>query len=52
MLDPSQEIPGLTSRAIIDATRPPHMANILTPSIPVNVIEKVKATIRKSFANL
>jgi len=52
MLDPSQEKAGLTSRAIIDATRPPHMENILTPSIPDNITAKVKAVFNKFSANL
>ena len=47
MLDPSQEKAGLTSRIVIDATRPPHMQNIPTPSIPIELAEKVRSKIFK-----
>jgi 3-polyprenyl-4-hydroxybenzoate decarboxylase len=46
MLDPSQEKMGITSRAIIDATRPPHMEKIPTPTIPEAVVKKVASLIR------
>jgi 2,5-furandicarboxylate decarboxylase 1 len=46
MLDPSQEKMGITSRAIIDATRPPHMEKISTPTIPEAVVKKVASLIR------
>jgi 2,5-furandicarboxylate decarboxylase 1 len=52
MLDPSQEKAGLSSRAIIDATKPPHMENIAVPSIPENIMEKIRTSIKKSSTKL
>ncbi|MCS6768919.1 MAG: UbiD family decarboxylase [Candidatus Caldarchaeum sp.] len=51
MLDPSQEQPGLTSRAIIDATRPIHWAEqkIYTPTIPDEVVNRVRQRLREKF---
>ncbi|MEM0349816.1 MAG: UbiD family decarboxylase [Candidatus Caldarchaeum sp.] len=44
MLDPSQEKAGFTSRAVIDATTPPHWKHSQTtvPSLPKDVVEKVR----------
>ena len=44
MLDPSQERAGFTSRAVIDATSPPHWKNagVKVPSLPRDVVEKVQ----------
>jgi 2,5-furandicarboxylate decarboxylase 1 len=52
MLDPSQEKAGLSSRAIIDATKPPHMQNIAVPSTPENIIEKIRTSIKKTSTKL
>ncbi|MEM1937682.1 MAG: UbiD family decarboxylase [Candidatus Caldarchaeum sp.] len=48
LLDPSQEQPGLTSRAVIDATRPVHWAEqrVSLPSIPEDVINQVRQRLK------
>ncbi|MEM2225395.1 MAG: UbiD family decarboxylase [Candidatus Caldarchaeum sp.] len=48
LLDPSQEQPGLTSRAVIDATRPVHWEEqrVSVPSIPEDVIGQVRQRLK------
>ncbi|MEM2872143.1 MAG: UbiD family decarboxylase [Candidatus Caldarchaeum sp.] len=48
LLDPSQEQPGLTSRAVIDATRPVHWSEqkVSVPSIPEELVDQVRQRLK------